>query len=495
MTIRRWLYLSHRWLGIFMCLLVAMWFFSGVVMMYVGFPELTRAERLAALPELEQDKVGAAPAKLLSQLEPTDSIKELRLSSVFGRPAWLLRTSDGTQHGVFADNGNKIGEIEPEEATRAGLVYANSAGFSSTQPVHRALLHMDQWSVSSSLHPHRPLHLVALNDQAGTELYVSSVTGEVVRDTNTRERGWNWLGANLHWIYPVQLRRHPTVWHWVIVVLSLAGLISIVTGAIIGFLRLRPRKRYRGTDMTPYRGTMKLHHILGLIVLIPLTTYMLSGLLSMNPWGVFSDDISFSERLTAYSDTPKVQSLIDTGAFSETGRNLDIPPDTRELVWQWLGGLPYIYAVSGDGKRELLSPSGQGGLEESALTQIKQVMTNQGIASIKRLTEYDNYYYSHHQRWRPLPVLRVHFDDVNATWFHIDLTTGKLINQLTTKGRVQRWLYYGLHSLDFRFLIYNRPAWDLVVILLSCAGFLFSSSAVIITWRRLFPSHKKSIST
>ena len=32
-----------------MCLLVAMWFISGVVMMYVGFPQLTRAERLAAL--------------------------------------------------------------------------------------------------------------------------------------------------------------------------------------------------------------------------------------------------------------------------------------------------------------------------------------------------------------------------------------------------------------------------------------------------------------
>ena len=477
-----------------MCLLVAMWFFSGVVMMYVGFPELTRAERLVALPELEQDKVWVAPAKLLSQLDPTYTIKELRLSSVLGRPAWLLRTSDDTRHGLFADNGNNIGELEPREAVDASLVYADASGLLSTRPVHKTLLDMDQWSVSGSLHSHRPLHLVALNDPAGTELYVSSITGEVVRDTNTMERGWNWLGSNLHWIYPVQLRRHPTAWHWVIVVLSLAGLVSIVTGAVIGFIRLRPRKRYRRTDVTPYRGTMKLHHILGLIVLIPLTTYMLSGLLSMNPWGVFSDDISFSERLAAYRDASKVQSLIDTEAFTETARNLNIPPDTRELVWQWLGGLPYVHAVTGDGQRQLLTSSRQSSVEESALAQIKQVMTNEEIASIKKLTEYDNYYYSHHERWRPLPVLRVQFDDVNATWFHIDLTTGKLINQLTAKGRVRRWLYYGLHSLDFRFLIYNRPAWDLVVIVLACAGFLFSITSVIIAWRRLRYSHKRGIS-
>ncbi|MEP6837614.1 MAG: PepSY domain-containing protein, partial [Bradyrhizobium sp.] len=38
---RRWLYVVHRWIGIGTCLLFAMWFVSGVVMMYVAFPQLT----------------------------------------------------------------------------------------------------------------------------------------------------------------------------------------------------------------------------------------------------------------------------------------------------------------------------------------------------------------------------------------------------------------------------------------------------------------------
>ena len=60
---RRWLYLTHRWVGIAVCLLMAMWFVSGVVMMYVGYPKLTQAERLAHLPDLKlPDGCCIAPA-------------------------------------------------------------------------------------------------------------------------------------------------------------------------------------------------------------------------------------------------------------------------------------------------------------------------------------------------------------------------------------------------------------------------------------------------
>ena len=55
-TLRRWLYIGHRWVGIVTCLFFAMWFISGVVMMYVAFPGLTDKERLAALPDIQWQK-------------------------------------------------------------------------------------------------------------------------------------------------------------------------------------------------------------------------------------------------------------------------------------------------------------------------------------------------------------------------------------------------------------------------------------------------------
>ena len=469
-----------------MSLLVAMWFSSGVVMMYVGFPELTRAERITALPVLEKGKLQVGPDKLFRHLPATQTIEELRLTSILGRPTWLLRTNDDNYHGLFADNGGIMKKITPDDAIVSASIYAYLTDISTVNLSHKAILHVDQWSISSSLNPYRPLHLIELNDLKGTELYVSSVTGQVVRDTSTFERGWNWLGANLHWIYPVQLRQHSAIWHWVVVVLSLSGLVSILTGAIVGVLRIRIRNRYRGKDMSPYKKAMKLHHILGLFILIPLTTYLFSGLMSMNPLGVFNDNISFTSRLSDYHNTPSAVNILNNKGFlSSINHNLVIPPDARELIWHWRNGLPYLYAVSGDGRRQVLVPTEQRSIEVSSVENLQKIMTSHRIKLIETLTDYDHYYYSHHQRWRPLPVMRVRFDDPAATWFHIDLTTGELINQLTQKGRAKRWLFNGLHSLDFNFLISNRPAWDLLIIALISTGFLFSCTAIIVAWRRL----------
>ena len=51
--------------------------------------------------------------------------------------------------------------------------------------------------------------------------------------------------------------------------------------------------------------------------------------------------------------------------------------------------------------------------------------------------------------------------------------------------RLNRWLYHGLHSLDFPFLYAKRPLWDIVVILLSVGGIVLSVTTVSQSWRRL----------
>ncbi len=52
---RRVFIYTHRWLGIAGCILFVVWFVSGVVMMYVGYPKLTPLERLQHLPDLSLD--------------------------------------------------------------------------------------------------------------------------------------------------------------------------------------------------------------------------------------------------------------------------------------------------------------------------------------------------------------------------------------------------------------------------------------------------------
>ena len=62
---KRWLYLVHRWLGVLLCSVFALWFISGIVMMYVGYPKLTPTERLEHLPPMRGVPIALEPAQAL----------------------------------------------------------------------------------------------------------------------------------------------------------------------------------------------------------------------------------------------------------------------------------------------------------------------------------------------------------------------------------------------------------------------------------------------
>jgi hypothetical protein len=113
------------------------------------------------------------------------------------------------------------------------------------------------------------------------------------------------------------------------------------------------------------------------------------------------------------------------------------------------------------------------------------LLPDTAIQPVEVITAYDNYYYSHHNRYRPLPVLRVKFGDAEQSWFHLNMNTGQAVDRLTYTDRVARWLFSGMHSLDFTLLFQHRPVWDAVVILLCMIGAAFSVTSVWIGWRRL----------
>jgi len=52
-------------------------------------------------------------------------------------------------------------------------------------------------------------------------------------------------------------------------------------------------------------------------------------------------------------------------------------------------------------------------------------------------------------------------------------------------SRANRWLYHGLHSLDFPILHTRRPLWDIVVIALSLGGLVVSATTLVPAGHRL----------
>jgi hypothetical protein len=482
LRLKRSLYLVHRWLGVGMCVLFALWFATGVIMMYVEYPELTEQERLATLPPLDLASV-AVPVEQAAAASGLDrGLASVTLTSIGSRPAYVLRGADGGLAAIYADDGRRFAPLSVETAVdavaRSGFAEPGAA------PRYDGAIDMDQWTVSSVLDEHRPLQRVHVGDRRGTVVYLSSATGQIVRDTNRAERGWNWLGSTIHWIYPFQLRRHGDLWSNLLIYLSLAGVISVATGGVIGVLRLRVRQRYRGTDMSPYRGAAKWHHVLGLVGFVFISTFIFSGLMSMSPWGLFDSKLSQAEEVDRYTGG----SIRTFDGFPPVDART-LSSGVKEVEWRQIAGAGHLVASRTAQDREVLvaglhGPAAANELRrriESALP----ALVGGAAPAARVLSDYDAYYYSRHNRYRPLPAYEAKFADAESTWFYVDATTGAVVLRYTKAERVLRWLYNGLHSLDFPFLLRHGALWDGTVVVITAFGFVFAVTALIVAWRRV----------
>jgi uncharacterized iron-regulated membrane protein len=467
--LRQWLYLTHRWVGVVTCLLFAMWFVSGVVM----FPNLTDKERLAALPPIAWDKVMLSPDQAMRAANAARFPQDLRLNMMGGEPVYRLADWEGEHRTISAVDGRPIESITPGLALAVARLHPAAADVQLIDTVDR-----DQWTVTARYDRLRPLFLISLGDPAGTELYVSSRTGEIALDTTRTERIWNWLGSIPHWIYPTVLRKDGPLWRQVVLWMSGICMIVAVSGIWIGVLRIRFR-RYASGSVTPYRGWMAWHHMTGFFGGIVVLTWMFSGWLSLNPGAYFAGRGAERNALLRYAgqDAPDIAA------------RLQAPPrvSASEARFVWRAGRPLMLLASTDGSRLAADPSSGAAspLSDADLFEAaRRLMPATIMIGHERLREYDAYWYSHHQE-RALPVLRVAFDDEAQTWFHIDPATGDILGRTDGGRRAYRWLFNALHSFDFPMLLSYRPAWDAVVWLLSIVGMIISFSGVVIGWRYL----------
>lgn len=476
----RWLIIGHRWLGIATCLLFALWFLSGLVMMYVAFPALVANERLALQERIDWSRVAVAPARVLQGLALAKFPREIRLEMMAGEPVYQVQPIGAPRVAVSAVDGRIIDNIDPPQAK---AVVARAVGGADALTV--TTLERDQWSVAQSFNQHRPLHRVALHDDLGTELYVSSRTGEIVLDTHARERAWNWVGSVLHWLYFRDLRANPAVWTQVVLWTSGVGIVVAITGLWLGIDRLRLRRRYRGRDVTPYRGWMAWHHLAGIVGGVFLLTWIFSGWLSMGPpvpWNSELDVERMAAGNAAFVGNDRPDFPISPAVF-----NMLDGRDVSQASFVWALGRPLLLLKSRDGELSAID-AGTGAShtfdDHELIAAAPRLLRDAHLVETQRLEQADAYWYSHRAD-RPLPVLRFIFDDPNRTWIHVDPLTGQVLNWMRHGDRVDRWLFNALHSLDFRWLLSHRPAWDLVLWLLSLSGLVISVTSVVIGWRRL----------
>ena len=496
---RRALIFCHRWLGIGGGLLFITWFASGVVLMYAGMPALDPTERLQRLPALDfaDASVGVSEAAVEVGFTP----RRIVVGMLGERPVYRLAGSGGWTT-VFADTGKRLEGLSRAAALEVARQFVPE--HAETAAYDRRMLEPDQWTLQSRVF--FPLHRIRLNDPAGTVLYVSEPTAEPVMLTTRSARRLAYVGAVLHWLYFTPLRANAGLWSDLVIWLSLLGCLLCLSGLLVGLLTLGARGRRLAS---PYSGLMRWHHYAGLLFGLVTFTWTFSGALSMEPWNWHpGTSPSRSQVDTTAGGVPRLGVL--TPPHVRAGLDAvaaDFRPREMEVL-QFLG-VPYGLALDpGHGERAsnlptTLAPLGQRGPRQrlvaldgrvpetferfgadlfSALPAA--VMPGVGILDETWLRAYDNYYYDRSGA-RRLPVLRVRYDDPQDTWLYFDPYRGAIVRKEERLTRINRWLYHGLHSLDFPFLYSRRPLWDIVVIVLSLGGIAVSLTSIGQAWRRL----------
>lgn len=484
---KRYLYLAHRWLGIALGLFVLLWIVSGVVMLFVGYPKLTPEEHLSRLQPLSGDCCVAPGVALAASADPRTPIS-LRLTGAGGSPRYLLDYGDGPLLAVDARSGRRIEHIGAAEALA-------SAGQFAGAEVHLLdQVEEDAWTRNHALARERPLYRVQADDADGRLLYVSSHTGLVVRDATAHERAWNLLGAWLHWLYPLREVLPKALWSVALVYGALLAAVLVLLGMLIGLLRWRFAGRYRSGSRSPYpAGAGRVHHVGGLLAGIVLLVWLVSGMLSMEPWGLFEKRSTI--EAAALRSTPLNAEAVKTDLVSALARFREADIEPVELQWHVLGEQTYLVGLDARGETRILPAASAGPaqahLERAVLErQVREAWPEQQLR-FEWIEQEDFHYYARSEPSlyshlpRRLPMLRVRFDDPAATWLHIDPYSGTVIEQLDQRRRAVRWVFKLLHSWDWLPLLHRPLLRDGLLLAFSAGMLAIAVSGVLLGWRRL----------
>jgi hypothetical protein len=230
--------------------------------------------------------------------------------------------------------------------------------------------------------------------------------------------------------------------------------------------------------------------VFGLMFGLGAATWAFSGMLSMDPFptrtGPSADGGAASRRIAQ-----ALRGNFDLAAFARKPpanalRQLD-GKVVKELELTTFAGAPAYLARLSNGDTRIVPVDGEPLVEferKHLIDVVQAAVGPSGGADIRVVTEYDRYYLDRRGR-RPLPVILAQLHDTGRTRCYIDPKTARIVGTYTSGDWMNRWLYHGLHSLDFPWLYKHRPLWDIVVITFMLGGTALALTSVILAWRVL----------
>ena len=485
----RWIVLTHRWIGIFACLICVVWSLSGIALIYIVEPKVMDAEYRASLNPMDWTLVRLDPGAALKMSGLTGFAQRMRLEMSGGRPVYFFVAWDGTQSAVFADTGQKITSVDIPRALEIARGYTHS-----DKPTYIGLINSDRWTFKPAFDKLRPYHLVALHDDVDRQIYVSARTGAVPMDTSAHDRFWSWFARVPHLIeLPIE-RSQSSLWRQFFLWSTAFTSLLAVSGLVLGALRLGLFKRYAEGRITPFRGWTMWHQFLGLIGGITLFAWTGTAWVYMHPGHWLDTGVQTTATMQRYAGHSAA-----TFPLSATRLSQIAPPDTIFTGFSWLAGKPLAYFGFKDGHLVTVDGSTGATVHLSAQTLIdaaRLIVPNAPVTHAELRTIPDRYWHSFKGDVRKLPMFRVEFADAKGTWLHLDPANGELMQTKTAADRTYFLFFNEIHKFDF--YSFKEPYRQIVVWILMLLATAISFTGVVIGWKHLtrkMPARQRAVSS
>lgn len=476
----------HRILGTVLSILLVMWFATGFVMINHPYPSMKDSLH----------RRGLLPLKV----RVADSLSaELRTLPKTLPDSLFLRMLSPSIHAFVVYQEGKV-HIYPSEGcprdrfTTAEVdLYAKRA---IQSPIERVdtLTDIDQWIPYDLYRPMMPILKYHYADDAGSELYVSKVTGEGVQTSTLRERVYAWLGPIPHWLYLVELRSHREAWSGLLIVISGLGTLMCLSGLVLGvwayIFSWRKRRRLR----SPYpRGFFRWHHITGFVFGLFVFSFSFSGMMSLQKvpqWLVTTARPELADL--AQDKTLKMQPEAYPLSVDSLLTRLQTV-DVRQIVFRHWGTKPYYQVLTAD-TTLFVDASSAKALRPLDLTKEEILAWAKSLHPHDSLTislqhSYDNYYINKGATL-PLPVYRIQVQDADYTSYYIEPKTAS-VHYFNANTRLRKWTYHALHSFSFQGLEYHGVGWQVLMYTVLIGGGAVSLTGIVLAYRYLFKRKRK----